>query len=150
MNYKEEQLDDILLQGISLRVNNKAPEKIAQLWQKFQTKNVIDLIPHKVSQNVYCVYTDYESDYKGDYTLFIGCEVSSLNANRETNIQSHVISKGNFYTFDAKGELPDAVIKNWQHIWTTDYPRAYKSDFEIYYHSEVTQTPVVKTYLSIN
>lgn len=61
-----------------------------------------------------------------------------------------MIPKGNFYTFEAKGTLPDAVIKNWQHIWTTNYPRAYKSDFEIYYASEQNQLPVVKTYLSIN
>ena len=75
------ELPEIKLLGILCRTNNTAEmnissAKIAPTIQKYFRQAVGEEIPNRKNPGTtYCVYTDYESDFTGDYTYFIGEEV---------------------------------------------------------------------------
>ncbi len=65
--------------GISVRTSNQndhSQKDIGALWARFTKDNLQDQIPGKLSSDMYCVYTDYETDYNGPYTAVIGCKVN--------------------------------------------------------------------------
>lgn len=66
--------------GISIRTtneNNQAAQDIPELWNKFMTESVIEKIPNKVENAVYCIYTEYEKDHTKPYTTILGCRVKT-------------------------------------------------------------------------
>ncbi len=68
--------------GIETRTSNEnavAIEDLGKLWAQFFGEKIASKIPNKISDNIYAVYTDYESDYQGKYTTIIGCEVENLD-----------------------------------------------------------------------
>lgn len=121
--------------GIAVRTINmpqKAEIDIPQLWEKFMCENVVSQIPNKSSNDVYCIYTDYEGDYTKPYTTLIGCKVSSLDTIPEDMV-GITIETGEYEQFTAKGNLMDNIVyEEWLSIWKADIDRAYLSDFEIY------------------
>lgn len=130
------QISPFQIIGISLRTTNKdgkASQDIGMLWQRFHTDNLISKIVHKEGEEVYSVYTDYDSDYQGEYTCLIGCKVSSLD-NIPSNMVARKFHGGNYRKFVASGKLPDAIGKVWRSIWQQDtsLQRAYTADFEVY------------------
>lgn len=111
----------------SVRTNNfkddQILEKITGLWANASSQ----LNNEKIT---YGVYHDYESDYKGDYSLSIAIEedtpASSLEIPDETKYEvSHVNSA------DEHG-----VINTWKEIWKREdsgtLARTYTYDFEKY------------------
>ncbi|RZL33495.1 MAG: AraC family transcriptional regulator, partial [Pedobacter sp.] len=67
--------------GISTRTTNqngKAAKDIETLWGRFWNEEIQKQIPNKVNDEIYAVYTDYESDFTGYYTTIIALPVSSL------------------------------------------------------------------------
>jgi len=121
--------------GISVRTTNEngqATKDIPFLWNKFFSETILSQIPSRLSDDIYCIYTDYVKDYTQPYTTIIGCKVANLDT-----IPGGLIGKsipGNSYTtVTAKGKLADGIVfKEWQNIWNSDLARAYSSDFEIY------------------
>lgn len=66
--------------GISIRTtnqNNQSQEDLGKLWGQFFRENVFEKIPYKISEDIYSIYTDYQSDYTEGYTTLIGVPVSS-------------------------------------------------------------------------
>ena len=88
----------------------------------------------------YSVYTEYESDETGDYTYFIGEEVSDLGAQDQNQFIPLAIPASRYQKFTtAPGQMPEVVIKAWQAIWqmgSSDFggERRYLADFEVYDH----------------
>jgi len=122
--------------GISIRTtnaNNQSQQDLGKLWGQFFAENIIEKIPNKISSQILCIYTDYESDYTGEYTTIIGVPVSTLD-----EIPSELIGRefeaGNFLKFVAKGKMPSAVVNTWIDIWKRDEElnRKYSYDFEVY------------------
>ncbi|TXD77912.1 GyrI-like domain-containing protein [Algoriphagus ratkowskyi] len=122
--------------GIAARTSNtsgKAAEVLGALWRRFFEEQIGDKIEGKISDDIYAIYTDYESDYKGEYTCLIGYQVEN-----EGNITEGLVSKkfhgGKHAKFVAKGKMPDAVVNCWQEIWAkdSDLDREYTADFEVY------------------
>ena len=122
--------------GISIRTtnaNNQSQQDLEKLWGQFFAENIIEKIPNKISSQILCIYTDYESDYTGEYTTIIGVPVSTLD-----EIPSELIGRefeaGNFLKFVAKGKMPSAVVNTWIDIWKRDEElnRKYSYDFEVY------------------
>src|SRR6266446_4378469 len=78
------QLPEIKLVGITARTNNAAElnpstAKIVSIVQKYFDNRLSDKIYNRKNHGTtFCVYTNYESDFTGDYTYFIGEEVSSF------------------------------------------------------------------------
>lgn len=131
-----EHIENFKIIGIETKTTNengKAAEDIGKLWEQFYTENVSSKIPNKKDDEIYSIYTDYESDYKGNYKVIIGQKVDSLD-----NIPAGLIGRefkgGKYQKFIAKGQMPRAVVDKWQEIWAKDNElnRKYTADFEIY------------------
>ena len=129
--------------GIATQTSNnegQAIEDLGKLWAQFFGDNIIAKVPNAISSNIYSVYTDYESDFRGKYTTIIGLEVSTLDEIPEGMIgrefQSQIFKK-----YIAKGELHEAVGKTWAEIWNDDeiLNRTYIYDYELY--TEKAQNP---------
>ncbi|MFD1737935.1 GyrI-like domain-containing protein [Bacillus salitolerans] len=112
----------------SVRTNNFKDELIMQkiigLWN--EASSVLD------NRNVitYGVYHDYESDYKGDYTVSVAIESND----HESSIQITDESSYEIFIVDQADE--HGVINTWKEIWNREESgslrRAYTYDFEKY------------------
>lgn len=129
-------LDAFNIIGIAIETKNangQAAQDLGQLWGQFYSQNIMALIPNKIGTDIYGIYTDYESDYRGNYTAIIGCKVSSLD-DLPKGLIGRTIQGGTFQKYIAKGEMPAAVGDTWQQIWSkgAEINRAYIADFEVY------------------
>ncbi len=136
-------LPEIKLIGITTRTNltsemNLATAKIGATVQKYFHGGLSEKIKNRKKADVtYCVYTDYESDFTGDYTYFIGEEVDSFDDLPE-GFETLVIPIQNYAKFTTEsGPMPAVCIGAWQKIWTMTSAefgneRAYIADFEVY------------------
>ncbi len=149
-----EKLEKFYVIGISVRTTNengKAGIDIPELWNKFMLENLIEKIPNKIDNSIYCIYTEYEKDYTKPYTTILGCKVSSIE-----NIPNEMVAKTfeneNYRKFVAKGNiLQGMVFGEWTKIWNTEIDRKYSADFEVY--GEKAQNPEnaeVDIYISLN
>lgn len=152
MNHEEITLDKFTVVGIAVRTTNqdyKSQKDISDLWDMFFSRNIIGMIPDKISNDIYCIYTDYESDFTGEYTTILGCRVSGTDkVSMDLTIKEIPASK--YYKYISEGELPYAVGKTWAHIWKSNIDRAYLADFDIY--GEEAKDPSnakITTFLSI-
>ena len=129
--------------GLATQTSNndgQAIEDLGKLWAQFFGDNIIVKIPNAISSNIYSVYTDYESDFRGKYTTIIGLEVSTLDEIPEGLI-GREFQPQIFKKYIAKGELHEAVGKTWAEIWNDDeiLNRTYIYDYELY--TEKAQNP---------
>lgn len=141
--------------GISSRTTNKNGQSlkdIETLWEKFWSEKIQDQIPNKVNDNIYAIYTDYETDFNGAYTTIIGLPVKALE-NIPNGFVGITIERGNYKKFVSKGKMPEAIVKTWMEIWADnklDKQRSYNVDFTIhdekYYDGDNAQ---VETFISI-
>lgn len=118
--------------GIQVRTSNKHIEKIQELWNKFFSEKIYEKVQNKINpEQIYCIYTDYESDFNGDYTCLIGFEVDKLD-NISDGLISRTIQKAKYQTFSDKGSVNEITPNLWKKIWNTKLDRVYKADFELY------------------
>ncbi len=119
--------------GIEVRTTNEngqARKDIGDLWAKFTSEDIQNKIPGKLSEDVYCVYTDYETDHTGWYTAVIGCKVSEPEIN--TGWFSALIPKGIYRIYKPEGKFPDCVTNTWMQIWEDGTGRNYLADYDLY------------------
>ena len=90
-------------------------------------------------QDIYSIYTDYESDHTGDYTNIIGYRVSSLE-NVAAGLVSKEIPMSEYQKFTAKGKFPTCVQATWGEIWNSEIKRSYVADFEVYGDKSMNMT----------
>lgn len=128
--------------GISVRTtnhNNQAAKDIADLWSRFLNNNLLEVIPNKIDNTVYSIYTDYERDHTEPYTTILGCKVENLNTIPDGMI-GKLFDGGNYVKLSAKGDLmKDLIINKWLEIWKMDIDRAFTADFEVF--GEKAQNP---------
>jgi predicted transcriptional regulator YdeE len=134
---------EIKLIGLTARTNNKnemnpQTSKIGELAGRFWSQNTASQIPNRKNPGVtLSVYTEYDSNEHGDYTYFIGEEVSSFE-NIPAGLRKLTIPAAKYQKFTTSaGKMPDIVISAWQKIWkmsSHDFEgdRAYVADFEVY------------------
>lgn len=99
--------------------------KIMSLWEK----NTADIeIFMKEGLKIACIYHNYESNYKGDYSVSI-CKEDNINGLLDTSKYTW-----KEYKVDTKDEL--GVINTWRSIWSDEenekIQRVYTFDFEQY------------------
>jgi len=134
MNHETENLPMFFVAGISVRTINKdgqADKDIGSLWQTFTQGNMADKLEDKEGNEIYCVYTDYESDYNDYYTAILGCKVSSIEYLPE-GFTGKAIPAGKYKVFTPQGKFPASIAETWQHIWQADINRTYTADFDVY------------------
>jgi len=149
-------IQELQIIGISTRTTNEngqSGQDIEAIWTKFWSEKIQEQIPNKVNDNIYAVYTDYETDFSGAYTVIIGLPVSSLE-NIPIGFVGITIEKAKYQKFVSKGEMPEAIVNTWMEIWGNkdlNQVRAYKADFTIHgkkYYDGVNAE--VETFISVN
>lgn len=146
-------LEQFYVIGIATRTcnqNGQAAVDIEALWVKFWNEKIQEQIPNSISEDIYAVYTDYESDFNHPYTTIIGLQVSTLSDVPEGFVGIE-IEKTNYQKFVSKGKMPEAVAKTWFEIWADDtLKRTYKADFTVhgkkYYDGENAE---VETFIAV-
>lgn len=143
MNKMITELSEIKLVGITAVTSNAAemnPEtaKIEAMMQRFFAENLQEKITNKKTPGkIFAVYTNYESDASGEYTYFLGEEVTSFDKKSE-EFETLIIPVQTYAKFTSNpGQMPKVVIDMWQNIWKMGVPdlggnRAYIADFEVY------------------
>ncbi len=138
------EMPEILLAGICVRTSykqelNKMEEKIFPCVQRYFHNALFEKIPKRKKPGVtFCAYTEYESDYTGAYTYFIGEEVHAFDSALPEEFKELSIPAGSYAKFTTPpGPMPDVVVNAWQAIWEMSEEemggkRRYQTDYEIY------------------
>jgi predicted transcriptional regulator YdeE len=136
-------LGELKLVGIAVRTTNDAemnPDtaKIPANWQRFWQEDLSAKIPNAVEPNiVYGSYSDYESDYTGEFIQVVGVQVSSLDEIPDGMVAVNIPTQ-DYLVFPARGEMPQIIGETWGAIWqyfseNKAFQRAYTADFEKYH-----------------
>jgi predicted transcriptional regulator YdeE len=138
-------LTELKLVGITTRTNNTeifagelSNNKIGVTIQKYFHNRLAEKIKDRKNPGTtFCFYTNYESDMSGDYTYFIGEEVTSFESvDKELEMLTIPAQKYTKFT-NQPGPMPSVCIDMWQNIWKLNASdlggeRAYIADFEVY------------------
>lgn len=143
MQLVESHLPQMQLVGITTRTNNRteADKMKGKIWpcvQRYFGENLAEKIASRKRPGVtICAYTEYESDHTGDYTYFIGEEVTSLDTLPE-GFHKLIIPNQRYAKFTTgPAPMPQVIIDAWNAIWKMTPQefggeRRYHTDFEVY------------------
>ena len=144
--------DSFFVAGIAVRTTNKdgkARKDIGDLWARFMSEGIKDHIASKYSDDLYCVYTDYETDHTGAYTTILGYRMAPGTL-PPSGYTRKIILKSTYQVFISQGPLPDSVQQTWMNIWKSDLKRRYTADFDVYSpYSNNPENAIVRTFVSI-
>lgn len=147
-------MENFKIIGISVETTNQnrqAAADLGKLWQQFYSDEISSQIANKESEDVYVIYTDYESDYTGKYTAIIGHRVSSL-ADVPAGFVGREIKNDRLLRYTAKGKVPESVAETWEEIWANNVAlyRTYDADFEVYgEQSQLGENSEVEIYIGL-
>lgn len=126
--------DAFHLAGYATRITpEKAAEQLAQAWQHLLAHplpiSAVDGDPH-----LYAAYTQYDSDFRGQYTFVLG--VRAAPSTRPPGLELVSVPGGRFELFAADGLPQQTLWKTWSEVWQR-WPagstgRRYAVDFERY------------------
>ena len=124
--------------GISIRTTNQngqSQNDIGGLWNRLINEGIVEQVQGRLSDDIYSVYTDYESDHTGFYTVLLGCKVP-LGLIPPEGLTIATIQEAKYQVYTVTGEMPASVMDAWQEIWNNCNDRTYTSDFECYSANE--------------
>ena len=128
--------------GISVRTTNEngqAGQDIPALWNNFMKNGILDKIPNKIDNSIFCIYTEYEKDHTKPYTTILGCKVSSLE-NIPNGMVGKTFEEAIYFKHIATGNILQGMVFNeWTKIWNSNLQRTFTADFEVY--GEKAQNP---------
>lgn len=137
-------LPKIKLVGLSVRTSyqqecDKANGVIFPCVMRYFHEALSKKIPHRKNPGTtFCAYTDYDSDYKGAYTYFIGEEVASFDILLPKGFSLLSTPQQQYAKFTTSpAPMPNVITDAWNEIWKmhpTDLggQRSYQTDFEVY------------------
>jgi predicted transcriptional regulator YdeE len=130
-------LDEVRLIGATLRTSNARGAEIGAFWGRLFSEGHFERIPNKASDDIYGVYTDYESDHLGEYTLFVGSPVTSVDDVPE-GMSTLTIAPGRYARFVLPDATPTSIVAVWTQIWDSalEPRRAYVADFDRTYRAD--------------
>jgi predicted transcriptional regulator YdeE len=128
------------------RESNPTTASLPGLWGRFYSAKPPADNTARDNGGVYSVYTEYESDVNGAYSVVIGREQSDPTAEKVVTIPA-----GRYLEFTSTGAMPAAVVNGWKQVWSyfaeANAPkRAYTTDFEYYDPSDPS---TVKIYVAV-
>lgn len=130
--------------GMSTITTNEAAFKqntIGKLWAEFQATPIQEKLANITSSSIFAVYSDYASDYHGQYKLTIGYAVSDAY-NIPQGFTAATILPGKYKTFKCKSPAPEDIIATWKMIWQQIDTKVLQPNFivmfEEYKDNEVT------------
>lgn len=133
MQYELAEKDRFYVAGISIRTINKnerSVRDIGSLWARFMSEDMSAQISNKISDDIYCVYTDYDGDHTNWYTAVIGYKVADIHV--DNTLFLALVPEGNYRIYKPQGEFPACVASTWNHIWQCDADRKYIADYDLY------------------
>jgi predicted transcriptional regulator YdeE len=150
----EVQVKRKIISGTSVQTTNEKEmksetAKLPELWSKFFQDELMRKISNQVNSSlIHGVYSSYESDVNGRYTVTAGMEIEDIKASSKAFNQVE-IQAGKYLVFKGTGNIPEAVIDTWVNVWnyfseTNSNKRAYTTDFELY-----TGTDQINIYISV-
>ena len=122
--------------GLSVRTINReefdpSTAKLPTLWQQFSTTGLVGALS---DSPIYGVYSDYETDDTGHYTVTAGIDTSMQTPPKFTIVK---VEGGDYLVFEDQGPMPQTVIDTWKRVWRyfakeTTHRRSFTTDFELY------------------
>lgn len=120
--------------GISTKTQNidetnELTAKLPGLWQQVYSSDLA------ANASLFEVYSDYESDANGLYTVTVG--IKDHTDPTDAEFTSVKIPAGTYLVFQGAGPMPSTVVATWKQIWNyfkkeSNYERSFISDFEAY------------------
>lgn len=145
-------IEEFYVVGISIRTTNEnqqSAKDIPSLWQKFFSDKIADQVPNKINNELYCLYTDYESDFTKPYTTILGVAVKNLDF-IPPSLVGLKIPSANYDQTSIQGDLHQGIVINeWNKIWSSGMKRAYSIDFECYSFGQAAEDTQVNIFISI-
>ena len=117
--------------GMACRASNDHPETVGAFWQRLSAEGVWDRIPNKADHRIISLYTDFETDHTGSYTLLVGARVTDVEAVPDDMVVINV-PPARYAVFKSTGPMPDALLATWRRVWDSGLVRAYTTDFDVY------------------
>ena len=155
------QKKEIHIIGLETRTRNQdertpATTRIPLLWERFFKEQVAERVPHKATPaHMLEIYTDYESDDHGVYSVLLAYEVTDLTE-VPTGMVARTLPASTYAVFTSdRGPLFQVVQQAWGQIWSMDEAqlggqRAFRADFEVYHEgSQNPQDGEVDLYISL-
>ena len=134
-----QQFNVIGISIVTTNENGQAAQDIPTLWNTFLSGGIAALIPNKIDDTIYCIYTDYEKDHTKPYTTILGCRVSTLDVLPE-GMTGKTVASAKYHKEVAIGNVSQGSVYNeWVKIWNSDLKRTFTADFEVY--GERAQNP---------
>src|SRR5882762_884665 len=103
--------NQFFIAGISVRTTNRdgqSAKDIGGLWTRFMNENLLAQITNRISDDTYCVYTDYETDHNGPYTAILGCKVSLID-NVPEGFTGITIPADKYLVYYLEGQFPTNI-----------------------------------------
>lgn len=144
MDYEIVKLEEKRVAGLAAKTNNQSPDMgavIGGLWNRFYSEGIYTSIPGKANGKALGIYTEYEGNETGDYTIVVACEVEGEQELSE-GIVIKTIPAGRYAKFIVRGDMHKAVAKGWEEIWKMDLPRAFSCDFEEYQNDDMEDAEI--------
>jgi predicted transcriptional regulator YdeE len=133
---------DFLVAGLRVRTTHRIEAfaqtaKIPALWRRFFVDKVGDQIPDRLPDStVLAVYSDYDRDDAGPYSMLIGHKVGTLE--QTPNGMSGIwLLPARYLRFEPAGPAFEYPADAWAEIrqyfaLTHDHERAYTADYEVH------------------
>ena len=124
-----------IIMGIKRRTSNADGRSVTDIpacWQEFLAQNMAAKITNRAkTPAMFAVYSEYDSDWTGEYAYLIGSEVTKADVIPEGLAVTRIPAQ-TYAVFTAAGPMPDALLAVWMSVWGTNLPRTYTCDFEQY------------------
>lgn len=123
--------DGFVVVGISGKVRNDDPAAIGALWDAFRSDDVRSKLTLETSEEVYCVYHEYDGGFMDPYRMTIGYRLAVAPLVPE-GLYLATVPKQKVMLYEANGPQPQTLIAQWQDIWNGDLDRSFIADYDIY------------------
>ncbi|USB33084.1 GyrI-like domain-containing protein [Paenibacillus sp. YPG26] len=150
---------ELRLAGITCRTTNSQEAgpngQIPGLWEAYFKEAIADRIHTEQPHLIYALYTDYESDASGAYTLLIGHELNGSEAADLSGLEVAVVPASKYKVFTTnRGPVYEVVAEAWGRIWSyfrdAEEQRAYTGDYELYDARNMNpEDAVVQIYIAV-
>lgn len=135
MNFERVHFPGIKIIGISSRTHRsdgKSYQDILTLWKRWVTESLFDKIENRVSNDIYNVFYNYDTESSETFTVLLGCEVENLHMIPK-GLVGHVLPPTLCAKYESAGKLPESLDRVWEKIGTEkSYERNYIYDFNLY------------------
>jgi predicted transcriptional regulator YdeE len=135
LSFTVKKIPERIIMGVQRRTSNADGRSITDIpacWRDYLSQNMAKKIPNRAkTPAMFAVYSDYESDWTGEYSYMIGSEVTKADR-IPVGLAVVRIPAQTYAVFTAVGLMPDAILGVWMSIWGTRLPRSYTFDFEQY------------------